>query len=143
MKITCYEDLLVWQEAMSLVEECYHLTANFPRNEEFGLKSQMSRAAVSVPSNIGEGHDRQHTKEFIQMLSIALGSLAECETQLEVSRRMKLISEDNLQTVSLSCRKVGKMINGLKNSLAQHSSGQKAAEAQTRSTPKILVHTGP
>ncbi len=58
MKITCYKDLLVWQEAMALVEECYRLTADFPRNEEFGLKSQMRRAAVSVPSNIAEGHDR-------------------------------------------------------------------------------------
>ncbi len=128
MKITCYKDLLVWQEAMVLVEECYRLTADFPRNEEFGLKSQMRHAAVSVPSNIAEGHDRQHTKEFIQMLSIALGSLAEFETQLEISRRMKLISEDNVRMLSLSCQKVGKMINGLKNSLTKRSSIQKPLE---------------
>ncbi len=127
MKITCYKDLLVWQEAMSLVEDCYRLTANVPRNEEFGLKSQMRRAAVSVPSNIAEGHERQHTKEFIQMLSIALGSLAEFETQVEVSRRMKLISEENCESLFLSCHKLGKMLNGLKNSLAQRSAWEKAS----------------
>ena len=125
MKLNCYKDLLVWQEAMELVENCYRLTADFPRSEEFGLKSQMRRAAVAVASNIAEGHERQHTNEFVQMISVALGSLAELETQLEVSRRMKLISEEDVGMISSSCRKVGKMLNGLRKSLAQRGlSGQ-------------------
>jgi hypothetical protein len=71
-KITSYRDLLVWQRAMELVAECYRLTQRFPRNEEFGLKAQMRRAAVSIPSNIAEGHTRRHSKEFIQFLCVRI-----------------------------------------------------------------------
>lgn len=77
-----YKDLIVWQKAILLVKEIYLLTANFPKSEMFGLISQMRRAAVSVPSNIAEGHGRRSLKERAQFMSIAYGSALELETQL-------------------------------------------------------------
>ena len=83
-----HKDLRVWQCAIELVEAVYRLTSTFPRKELFGLSSQMRRAAVSVPSNIAEGSARQSTKELLYFLSIAAGSLAELDTQLEVASRL-------------------------------------------------------
>jgi four helix bundle protein len=122
MKIKCYKDLLVWQEAMHLTRTCYRLSESFPKNEEFGLKSQMRRAAVSIPSNIAEGHSRTHTNEYLHFISIALGSLAELETQIDLSIDLKLIAPEKVEALTTSCDKVGKMLHGLKESLARHSS---------------------
>jgi four helix bundle protein len=83
-----HEDLDVWKLSMDLVEDIYKLTYNFPSEEKFGLISQLRRAAVSVPSNIAEGAARKSDKEYIQFLYIALGSLAEIETQLLISKRL-------------------------------------------------------
>ena len=86
MKIRSYKDLIVWQRAMELVREIYSLTERFPRDESFGLRSQMERAVVSIPSQIAEGYLRKHKKEYIQFLSIALGSAAELETQILICK---------------------------------------------------------
>jgi four helix bundle protein len=75
-----YRDLLVWQKAMSLVEDIYGLSRQFPADERFGLVAQIRRAAISVPSNIAEGQARKSTREFIQFISLAEGSLAEVDT---------------------------------------------------------------
>lgn len=83
-----HRELRVWQRAMTLTEAVYRLTATFPREEQFGLSSQMRRAALSVPSNIAEGSARQGTKELLYFLSIAAGSLAELDTQLELAARL-------------------------------------------------------
>jgi len=80
-----YKELLVWQKGMALAKLVYRLTVRFPREEKFGLTSQIRRASVSVPSNIAEGQARQSTKEFLQFLSHAEGSLAELETQVLLS----------------------------------------------------------
>lgn len=88
-----YKDLLVWQKGMSLAKGVYGLTARFPADERFGLISQMRRAAVSVPSNIAEEQARHGTREFLQFLSHASGSLAELETQLLLSLDMKVLCE--------------------------------------------------
>ena len=85
-----HKDLRVWQSAITLVEDVYRLTSTFPRDEQFGLTSQMRRAAVSVPSNIAEGSARQSTKELLHFLSMAAGSLAELDTQLEIALRLNL-----------------------------------------------------
>jgi four helix bundle protein len=77
-----YGQLLVWQKAMDLTVFCYEITMPFPKEERYGLTSQIRRGAVSIPSNIAEGHCRFHTKEFLNHLSIARGSLGELETQL-------------------------------------------------------------
>ena len=82
-----YSDLRAWQLGMDVTEEVYSHTRRLPREERFGLISQMRRAASSIPSNIAEGHRRKHTKEFIQFLYQAYGSLAELETQAEIARR--------------------------------------------------------
>ena len=87
-----YKDLDVWKLGIDLVVEIYQITARFPNDELFGLVSQMRRAAVSIPSNIAEGSGRRNTKEFIQFLYIAKGSLLELETHIEIARRLNYIT---------------------------------------------------
>ena len=86
-----YKDLSVWKLGMDLVIEIYKVTMKFPKEELFGLVSQMRRAAVSIPSNIAEGSGRRNTKEYIQFLYIAKGSLLELETQMEIASRLNYI----------------------------------------------------
>ena len=86
-----YRDLELWQRAMDLVVECYHLTKRFPSTEAYGLMSQIQRTAVSVPANSAEGQGRQHRPEFIQHLSIAYGSLTELETHIQIAQRLNYI----------------------------------------------------
>jgi len=88
-----HKDLRVWQSAMLLVEDIYRLTSTFPKEEQFGLTSQMRRAAVSVPSNIAEGSARSGTKELLYFLGVATGSLAELDTQLDLAIRLKYCEE--------------------------------------------------
>ena len=90
--VHAHRDLLAWQEAIRLVEIVCRDTAGFPNEETFGLKSQLRRSAVSVPSNIAEGSARNTTGELVQFLGIARGSLAELETQLEVATRLGLLN---------------------------------------------------
>lgn len=85
-KIQSYKDLIVWQKAMTAAKDVYTLTASLPKAELYGLTSQIRRAAVSIPSNIAEGHKRGTRKDYRQFLRIALGSSAELETQLELTR---------------------------------------------------------
>jgi four helix bundle protein len=117
MGVKSYRDLLVWQKSMALVEDTYRLTGCFSKNEEFGLKSQMRRAAVSVPSNIAEGKARNHPREFLQFLHIAMGSLSELETQVELAQRLGIISSDDARATFAICQEVGKMLHGLANVL--------------------------
>jgi four helix bundle protein len=86
--VKSYRDLEVWRLGLDLVETIYAYTAGFPKSEIFALSSQMQRAAVSIPSNIAEGQARSSSKEFLHFLSIALGSLAELERQLELATRL-------------------------------------------------------
>ena len=91
-----HHDLLVWRESMDLVTDIYRVTSSYPREEIYGLTSQMRRAAVSVPSNIAEGAARTSNKEFLQFLSIARGSLSELETQIMISRNLGYLSEEGV-----------------------------------------------
>jgi len=111
-----YRDLLAWREAMSLVEAVYRETEGFPRDEVFGLKAQIRRSAISVPSNIAEGSGRNSTGELRQFVGIACGSLAELETQLEVAVRLGLLGAG--ATAILQADRVGKLVNALRKSLA-------------------------
>jgi four helix bundle protein len=86
--VKSHKDLKVWQESMDLVIQIYKISEDFPKHEIYGLSSQIRRAAVSIPSNIAEGAGRSGEKEFIRFLYIALGSLSEVETQLEISQRL-------------------------------------------------------
>ena len=112
-----YKELLVWQKGMSLAKGIYGLTAKFPADERFGLVSQMRRAAISVPSNIAEGQARHGTREFLQFLSHASGSLAELETQLLLSIDMKYCAREEVDEVAVLISELQKMIAALRRSL--------------------------
>ena len=113
-----YADLLVWQKAMDLVVEIYRLCELLPTAERYGLISQMQRAAVSIPSNIAEGHARKSTGAFLNHLSIAAGSLAELETQLHLVQRLGFCSANICQPALANTYEIGRMLTGLKVSLA-------------------------
>jgi len=117
MKVNSYRELLVWQESMDLVELIYAQTKLFPKEEMYGLTSQLRRAAVSIPSNISEGFMRKNTKEFIQFLHISLGSLGEVDTQMEIAYRLKYIS--SADEINTSIVRVRKLLYGLLKSLKQ------------------------
>jgi len=110
-----HEKLEVWQDAMTLVEHIYALTGRLPKHEQFGLISQMRRAAISIPSNIAEGAARNGDKEFIRFLFIARGSLAELETQIKISIRLKYVDTEN--SLLPICNRVFAKLSGLINSL--------------------------
>lgn len=116
--VLSYKDLEVWRKSMDLVVECYQISNKFPKSEMYGLSSQLQRAAVSIPSNIAEGQQRQHSKEFLQHLSIAYGSLAELETHIEIAGRLSYINEIQQSGLLSKTAELGKMINGLKKSIA-------------------------
>jgi four helix bundle protein len=107
-----YKDLIVWQNAMDVVEQVYLLTKSFPKEEMYGLCSQLQRAAVSVPSNIAEGHSRSRL-EYIQFLKIARGSNAEIETQQEIAFRLGYISKEQHLEIENKINQVGKMLTAI------------------------------
>lgn len=106
-----HKDLDVWKHSIDFVEIVYKLTHTFPKEENYGLKSQICRAVVSIPSNIAEGAARQGNKEFIHFLYIALGSLSEVETQIIIANRLKYI--DNIELYINNIVKIRQMLFGL------------------------------
>lgn len=108
-----YRELIVWQKAMILAEQVYHLTQAFPKEELYGLVSQMRRAAVSVPSNIAEGQGRLHQAEFRQFLGLARGSLLELETQAELAVRLNYLAEAGRRELEQQSQEVLRMLNAL------------------------------
>jgi four helix bundle protein len=118
MGVKRFNDLIVWQKAMDLVEALYKATARFPKEEIYGLTSQMRRAAVSIPSNIAEGQCRGATKDFLRFLSIALASGAELETQLYLSRRLDYLTEAAARALLESLGEVSRLLRALHRSIA-------------------------
>src|SRR5438034_6757394 len=112
-----YKDLVVWQKAMELVTAIYQATQTFPKEELYGLTSQIRRAAVSIPSNIAEGQGRLSRGEFRQFLGQARGSLSEVETQVSIATRLHYLNENQTEQLLDRCSSVGKVLNGLLNSL--------------------------
>jgi four helix bundle protein len=112
-----YQDLEVWQEAMDLVVLCYRIAKKFPKNETYGLTSQLQRAAISIPANIAEGRHRQHSKEFLQHLSIAYASLAELETHIQIAGRLDYINQDQIDDLINKTAEIGRVLNGLRRSI--------------------------
>jgi four helix bundle protein len=110
MKVSTYRELIVWQKAMQLVKEIYFLTETFPRDETYGLASQIQRAAVSIPSNIAEGYVRKHKKEYLHHLSIALGSAAELETQLLICQELNKLNHLNFSQAESLNTEILKML---------------------------------
>jgi four helix bundle protein len=116
-----HEELVVWQKSIELVKCVYQVTIEFPDTEKFGLTNQMRRSAVSVPSNIAEGHARNGDPEFKQFLKIAYGSSAELETQLHIARELEFISTSNFDRVHELLVEVRKMLNALIRTVASKS----------------------
>ncbi len=116
-EIRSYRDLSVWQQGMQLAEDVYRLTNAFPNEERFGLTSQLRRAASSVPANIAEGHSRSSTKDFLRHLSIAVGSLAEVTTLLELAERLEYVMPKTAGALFEQCRNERRMLRGLQASL--------------------------
>jgi four helix bundle protein len=128
-----YKDLVVWQKGMQLTESIYQITRKFPAEERFGLISQMRRAAVSIPSNIAEGQARNTTGEFIQFVSHAEGSLAELETQLLLSVKLKFCKVEELNDAFGLMTELRKMLNALRRALVtRHSSPVTRASSEEK-----------
>ena len=117
-RITDYRDLDVWNESMSVAAEIYEITRAFPREEMFGMTSQMRRASVSIAANIAEGYGRQQTKPFIQFLRMSQGSLKEFETLLLLAVRVGLTTVELAEHEMIRCQRIGKMLVGLVRKLA-------------------------
>ena len=116
-KIKSLEDLEIWNEGLSLVEKIYAVTQKFPKEEIYGLSSQLRRAAVSIPSNVAEGFRRYHNKEYKQFLYVTLGSCAELETQITIAKELKYIEQDIevaiLEKLDHICRMISNLIKKL------------------------------
>ena len=115
--IRSYRDLEAWKRAIALVVEAYRVSEQFPRHERFGLTSQLRRAAVSVPSNIAEGHSRRTRQAYINHLNIALGSLSEFETQLILSVHLGFVREDQVEVLACVTREAGQLVMALVHAL--------------------------
>jgi four helix bundle protein len=115
--VQSFRDLLVWQRSMQLTTAVYRLTQGFPRNEVYGLTSQIRRSAVSIPSNIAEGQGRLGTGEFRQFLGVARGSNCELQTQLEIAQSLGYCDAKTIEDAEGLSNEVGKMINAILKSL--------------------------
>ncbi|HOJ87066.1 MAG TPA: four helix bundle protein [Elusimicrobiales bacterium] len=118
-KIKSYEKLKIWQDSIIFVKNIYKFTEKFPKEEMFGIVSQIRRASISVPSNIAEGWARRHTKEYMNLLSISLGSLSEVHTLLVISKEIGYISDKDISEIFDEINKLKKMIYASINSLSK------------------------
>ena len=112
-----FRDLKVWSDAMTLVEDVYRVSRAFPADERFGLTAQLRRAAVSIPSNIGEGKRRKRQRAFLYHLDIALGSQGEVDVQLELALRLGFLARKQYDEVVRRVDEIGRMLNGLIESM--------------------------
>jgi len=117
MTVQSYQELEVWKVAMDLATECYRVTKAFPKDELFGMTSQIRRAAASIPANIAEGQGREHTKEFLSHLSIARGSVKELETHLLLCQRVGLLKDADLPSLMTLCDRISQMLSRLRQAL--------------------------
>ena len=116
-----FKDMKIWELSMTLVEDIYRKTQIFPPHELYGLSSQMRRAAISIPSNIAEGNGRAHSKEYIQFLYLARGSLMELMTQLEIAHRLNYINIEEKTEIYDQCEIILKMLHKLITSIKKKS----------------------
>jgi len=117
--VRSYRDLVVWQQAMALAATCYKTTRSFPREEAYGLTSQIRRAAASIPANIAEGNGRENTGAYIHALRIAQGSLKELETHVLLAETVELMSKTDSETLLDGCDRVGRLLRALIRALQE------------------------
>jgi four helix bundle protein len=122
MSIQSYRDLEAWQLGMDFVVDVYALTKVLPQEERYGLTSQLRRAAVSIPSNLSEGH-QLGGKSYRRSVSLALGSLAEANTQLEIAWRLKYLDEQNFKSITRESSRLRQILHGLRRSLSKPKPG--------------------
>jgi four helix bundle protein len=118
-EINSYRDLIVWQEGMELAASCYQLTKGCPREELFGLTSQIRRASSSISANIAEGHGRESTQSFIQFLRISQGSLKELETHLLLSAKVGIVPVEKIHPLINRSERLGRMLRALIRTLQE------------------------
>lgn len=106
-----FRDLLIWQKAMELVTNCYAISADFPKDEQFGLTSQIRRCSISIPSNISEGFGRGTNKDYLRFLNFSLGSLFEFQTQIEIAFNLKYISLEKFDKLYEDSRELERMLS--------------------------------
>lgn len=119
--IKSYKDLLVWQKSLELSVKIYNITRKFPKEEIYGLTSQMRRCSVSIPSNIAEGKNRATRKDFSQFLRIAYGSGAELETQIEISKKLNFIDSESFSEAEILLDEIMRMLNVMIKKLTANS----------------------
>jgi four helix bundle protein len=108
--MSTFRDLLVWQKGMNLVTECYKTTRKFPREELFGLTSQIRRAAISIPSNVVEGYGRKGKNDYLKFLNISISSLFEYQTQIEIAYNIKYLTETEFNNIYENSRELERML---------------------------------
>lgn len=116
-KINSFRELDVWQLSMDLVVDCYRVTESYPAEEKFALRRETRRSAVSIPSNLAEGHNRHALNAYLNHVNIALGSQAELDTQIEVALRLDYLKTRHLSNFAEKLTRVGQMLHGLQRSL--------------------------
>jgi four helix bundle protein len=128
--IRSYRDLEAWKLSMKVAEGCYRFTEAFPKSEVFGLAAHIRKSAVSIPSNIAEGHNRRSRVAFSSFIGIAMGSQAELETQLELARRLGLGSEADAVRLLEACAEVGRILNGLRAALSNRAAAGRDLDSE-------------
>ncbi|RTE54925.1 four helix bundle protein [Arenibacter aquaticus] len=116
-EVKTYKDLLIWQKGIELVKEVYSICQELPNDELFGLKSQIKRSSISIPSNIAEGWGRNYTKNYVQLLRVSRGSLLELETQIIISKELNFISTDSYNRIQALITEESKMLNAFIKSI--------------------------
>ena len=116
-----YRDLVVWQKSMALVTKVYSITRLLPNEELYGLVSQIRRSAVSIPSNIAEGYGRYSTNDYIRFLQIAIGSLYELQTQLEICLNLGYLSKEHFEKIYEQSREIERMLSSLIKKVGNYS----------------------
>jgi four helix bundle protein len=115
--VKSFRELLVWQKSMHLAERCYGASRRFPREDQWGLGQEIRKSCVSVPSNIAEGYGRHSTPEYIHHLRFSNGSNNELQTQVELARRVEIITLNEASTLIADAEEIGRMLQGLIRSL--------------------------
>ncbi|MCE5326574.1 MAG: four helix bundle protein [Planctomycetaceae bacterium] len=131
-----YKDLIAWQKAMDLVEEAYRISAHFPKEEVFGLRSQIRRAAVSIPSNVSEGSGRMTRDDFVRFLVMAAGSCNEVETQALLSVRLKYTTDKIIVRLLGLCKDEQRLLRGLIQSLSASTKRGVSYQPPTSQSPR-------
>jgi len=118
-EIRSFRDLIVWQKSVTLVTEIYQQTKSFPKDEIYGLVSQMRRCAVSIPSNIAEGYGRRSTGDYVRFLQIAIGSVYELQTQLEICRNLGFLGNEGVTKLDADLGEVERMLASLASKIRE------------------------